>query len=325
MFCTQCGHANTADALFCARCGTALAGATDRPGGQGGPDSLLPAPVTLPGFDREAWEAVIGPKNRAYYLPRMEQMETSGAAFRWHWPAFFVTWYWLLYRKMWKWAVLYFFTPVLFAFVATFIGALAGPKVASLVPLGVMLALFLVPPLLANGLYYQQCHDRMVEMAATSASRAAYLARLEARGGTSSVLILVVLVSIIPLIGILAAVALPAYQDYTVRAKTAQAWQDGMEVAREVTRTFETTNTLPETLDGMGRQPRPASIESMQLDRRTGVIDMKLQLYAGAQPVRSLQLVPTLEGGRHLSWSCRSPDIPAKNLPVACRDGATQR
>lgn len=56
---------------------------------------------------------------------------------------------------------------------------------------------------------------------------------------------LIELMIVIAIVGILAAVALPAYQDYTVRAKLSEVMSRGSEVKTAVTEYFASAGTMP--------------------------------------------------------------------------------
>ena len=58
---------------------------------------------------------------------------------------------------------------------------------------------------------------------------------------------LIELMIVIAIVGILAAVALPAYQDYTVRAKLSEGLARGAEAKTAVTEYFSSTGTFPGT------------------------------------------------------------------------------
>lgn len=129
--------------------------------------------------DQEAWAAVIGDRNTAYYLERFERQARGGSAL-WHWPALFVTWYWMLYRKLWVPALVYFFAP---SFAFGIIAAVLPPAVLIVAYIGFIVA----PPMLANGLYYRHCLSKIRDTRARGGSKEQMLARLEANGGTSNV------------------------------------------------------------------------------------------------------------------------------------------
>jgi len=57
---------------------------------------------------------------------------------------------------------------------------------------------------------------------------------------------LIELMIVIAIVGILAAVALPAYQDYTVRAKLSEGIARGSEAKTAITEYFSSTGTFPQ-------------------------------------------------------------------------------
>jgi len=63
---------------------------------------------------------------------------------------------------------------------------------------------------------------------------------------------LIELMIVVAIIGILAAVALPAYQDYTVRAKMSEVILAASQCRTSITEVFQTGTSLPSTADGFG-------------------------------------------------------------------------
>jgi len=305
MHCIHCGTAHTDSAQFCPQCGQSLTNTT-----------LTPEAET-----RQNFEAMIGPKNQHYYLPRFEEFEANGkTSLGWHWPAFFVTFYWLLYRKMWLAALLYFILPYVVTTALGLVGAMVGEQGQMLVLGGYgvyCLAILLLPPMLANGLYYRHCQNKIRKAEAQYPERQRLLGYLNAKGGTSNVLLFVVLIfGLIAVIGILAAIALPAYHDYTQRAKMTEVYHTGQSVAQELTLYYAEHQTLPENLAQLTLPELPPRVSALQLDPEHGVLDVQLAAPATSQ---SLQFVASTDSSGTLIWRCQSQTIPVRILPQACR------
>lgn len=146
---------------------------------------------------------------------------------------------------------------------------------------------------------------------------------------------LIELMIVVAIIGILAAVALPAYQDYTVRAKVSEGMIAASAIKVGVTDVF-----ADDGIAGVGRysaaiaadQPNLVTdlITAIAVDANTGVISVTLggipQLGAGTDV---LAFVPEINGAAiadnnstgSITWDCSSATttIIDKFLPANCR------
>jgi type IV pilus assembly protein PilA len=156
---------------------------------------------------------------------------------------------------------------------------------------------------------------------------------------------LIELMIVIAIIGILAAVALPAYQDYTIRAKVSEAVLAGSACRTTVTEVYQsTTSTVLPAANGWGCEsggPSAASaaskyVQSVTTDA-TGIImvttnaaALDLKLAAGTTfflaPVKAdgSAMTATDIGTAVYAWKCGPTaggvgTIPAKYLPGSCR------
>ncbi|WP_317932914.1 pilin [Halioxenophilus sp. WMMB6] len=118
-------------------------------------------------------------------------------------------------------------------------------------------------------------------------------------------------------IGILAAVAIPAYQDYTVRAKTAEAQALASSARAYVEEYVYDNQELPSNLAAMGLSEADFSgINVASVAVADGAIYVTLD--PSMKVEGKLIYVPTLEYGE-VSWSCTESTLPQKYLPSECR------
>lgn len=123
----------------------------------------------------------------------------------------------------------------------------------------------------------------------------------------------------IPMIGILAAIALPAYHDYTVRAKVAAYLQPRATALRIGTE---------QARAGLGRCPVEPLEAGMEGEAANGVRVGQLDDGRCAFEITVLGVDPKLDGKTILhvappaaggDWDCTGGDLPAKYRMAACR------
>jgi len=135
---------------------------------------------------------------------------------------------------------------------------------------------------------------------------------------------LIELMIVIAIVGILAAVALPAYQDYTIRARMAEPLALLGEAKNSVTEYYIATGNLPATAEVAGVRETIGTtlVDTMAFDQASGNITVTLTSAAdwggaGGQSV-VLSLVST--AGGTLEYACRpGAGMEVKFLPANCR------
>lgn len=134
---------------------------------------------------------------------------------------------------------------------------------------------------------------------------------------------LIELMIVIAIIGILAAVALPAYQDYTVRAKISEAIGFAAAAKTAVSEHQISKGSWPATNGPAGLAPS-ASITSPVVGS-VGVADNVITVTLATTTTLGDASAKTfvLEGtasGSGVSWVCKPGTIAAKFLPSSCRN-----
>ena len=131
---------------------------------------------------------------------------------------------------------------------------------------------------------------------------------------------LIELMITVAIIGILASIAIPAYQDYLVRARITEGLELASSAKLAIAETTQASNGLPATQADTGYTSPAASSNVASIgisDDGKAVITIK---YTPAAKNVVLTLSPTLSGHGELTWVCAVTDAANdKYVPYECR------
>lgn len=142
---------------------------------------------------------------------------------------------------------------------------------------------------------------------------------------TTGAIVLACLLPFVVVGGIMAAIAIPAYQDYTIRAQVSEGLSLAAEAKAAVANAFERTGAVPEDRVAAGMSAAAtdsagAFVESVDVDRGTVLVSYGRN--AGSTLAGSvLALQPYLSSDESVVWRCAHGKPPAG--AVAMERGAT--
>ena len=133
---------------------------------------------------------------------------------------------------------------------------------------------------------------------------------------------LIELMIVVAIIGILAAIAIPAYQDYTIRAQVSEGLSLSGGAKAAVSEFRMDRGIWPTDNEAAGLSTNPADITGKyvtQLAVSQGIISVTYGDEAHTIITDDILIMSPVARTGSVEWVCRSTTLADKHLPAACR------
>ena len=136
---------------------------------------------------------------------------------------------------------------------------------------------------------------------------------------------LIELMIVVAIIGILAAIAIPAYQDYTIRAQVSEGLSLSSGGKAAVAEYYQDSGNWPNNNVTAGLAP-PVNIIGKYVDQvtvstsgTTGIISVRYGFDANTNITLDILTLTATDNTGSIGWACASTDLQPKWMPSACR------
>lgn len=124
---------------------------------------------------------------------------------------------------------------------------------------------------------------------------------------------------VIAMIGIMAALAIPAYNEYMVKAQVTQAINVGRDATKAVENYYYKSGRIPANLKKAGfvLPANATSVQDIEVNPENAMVFLTLAI--PAQQGKTIAFVPSMGDDKRIHWRCASKEVSANLLPKDCR------